>query len=108
MNPSPVVRSLRERKFRGKVVAVRSARGASGLLGSGLRASEPHSGMTILEVLFAILITSVGLLGAIAVFPVASEYARRGRLNDEVAIMGESAAHKFDAMGMGRPDHWIT
>jgi hypothetical protein len=64
--------------------------------------------MTILEVLFAIMITTVGLLGAIAVFPVASEYARKGRLNDELAVCAESAAHIMDARGMRRPDHWIT
>lgn len=67
-----------------------------------------RAGMTILEVLFAIMITSVGLLGAIAVFPVASEYARKGRLNDEVSVCGETAVHKMDAAGMRRPDHWIT
>ncbi len=98
MRQTPVVRSLRERNLRDCVVPSGSARGASG----------PRAGMTILEVLFAIMITTVGLLGAIAVFPVASEYARKGRLNDEVAVMGESAGHKIDAMGMRRPDHWIT
>lgn len=67
-----------------------------------------REGMTILEVLFAIMITTVGLLGAIAVFPVASEYARKGRLNDELAVCAESAAHTMDARGMRRPDHWIT
>ena len=67
-----------------------------------------RAGMTILEVLFAIMITTVGLLGAIAVFPVASEYARKGRLNDELAVCAESAAHTMDARGMRRPDHWIT
>ena len=66
------------------------------------------SGMTILEVLFAIMITTIGLLGAVAVFPVASEYARKGRLNDEVAVCAESAVHTLDARGMRRPDHWIS
>ncbi len=64
--------------------------------------------MTILEVLFAIMITTIGLLGAVAVFPVASEYARKGRLNDEVTVCAESAVHTMDARGMRRPDRWIT
>jgi hypothetical protein len=64
--------------------------------------------MTILEVLFAIMITSVGLLGAIAVFPVASEYARKGRLNDEVTVCADAAVHKMDAMGMRRPERWFA
>ena len=67
-----------------------------------------RAGMTILEVLFAIMITTVGLLGAIAVFPVASEYARKGRLNDEVTVCAESAVHAMDARGMRRPDHWMA
>jgi hypothetical protein len=66
-----------------------------------------HSGMTILEVLFAIMITTIGLLGAISVFPVASEMARKGRLNDEVAICADTAVHKFDAQGMRRTDRWL-
>ena len=64
--------------------------------------------MTILEVLFAIMITTVGLLGAIAVFPVASEYARKGRINDEVTVCADAAGHKVDAMGMRRPERWLT
>ncbi|MFN0022092.1 MAG: hypothetical protein ACKVP0_27910 [Pirellulaceae bacterium] len=94
---SPVVRSLRERNLRCRVATRLSARGASG----------PHSGMTILEVLFAIMITTIGLLGAISVFPVASEMARKGRLNDEVAICADTAVHKFDAQAMRRPDRWV-
>ncbi len=75
-----------------------SAHGVSGL----------RPGMTIMEVMFAIMITTIGLLGAVSVFPVASEMARKGRLNDEVAICAETAVHKFDAEGMRRPDRWIT
>lgn len=70
--------------------------------------NQRRAGMTILEVLFAIMITTVGLLGAIAVFPVASEYARKGRLNDELTVCAESATHTMDARGMRRPDRWIT
>jgi type II secretory pathway pseudopilin PulG len=74
------------------------------------RRSRParRTGMTILEVLFAIMITSVGLLGAIAVFPVASEYARKGRLNDEVTVCADAAVHKMDATGMRRPERWVA
>jgi hypothetical protein len=70
--------------------------------------SFSRSGVTIIEVLFAILVTSVGLLGAIALFPVASAQARRARLNDMVGLAGRSAFHDFDARGMGRPDRWLA
>lgn len=74
-----------------------SAHGVSGL----------RPGMTIMEVMFAIMITTIGLLGAVSVFPVASEMARKGRLNDEVAICAETAVHRFDAQAMRRPDRWM-
>src|SRR5262245_10263391 len=66
----------------------------------------PRRGVSILEVLFAIMVTSIGLLGAIALFPVASSQARKAKINDEVANIGRSAVHTFDAMGMRRPDWW--
>lgn len=64
--------------------------------------------MTIMEVMFAIMITTIGLLGAISVFPVASEMARKGRLNDEVTIAADAVTHKFDAMGMRQPARWVA
>jgi hypothetical protein len=81
------------------------------------RASNPKSkiqnpksgcrrGVSILEVMFAILVTTVGLLGAVAVFPAASAMARKGRLNDAAAAAGRHAVHDFDVRGMRRPDRW--
>jgi type II secretory pathway pseudopilin PulG len=64
-------------------------------------------GVTILEVLFAILVTSVGLLGAIALFPVASSLARRARILEASSAAGRTAVHTFDAVGMRRPDRWL-
>src|SRR5262245_42180594 len=65
--------------------------------------------VTILEVLFSILVTSVGLLGAIALFPVASARARRARVNDATAAAATNAVHMLDSMGMRRPyDRWYT
>jgi hypothetical protein len=60
-----------------------------------------------LEVLFAIVVTTVGLLGAIAIFPVASSRARQARINDAAAVAGRSAVHAFDTRGMRRPDRWM-
>jgi hypothetical protein len=65
-------------------------------------------GVSIVEVLFAILITTVGLFGAIAVFPFASAQARRSRIFDMMAVAGRSAFHDFDARGMRRPEMWIA
>jgi len=65
-------------------------------------------GVSLLEVLFAIVVTTVGLLGAIAIFPVASSRARQARINDAAAVAGRSAVHAFDARGMRRPDRWYA
>jgi type II secretory pathway pseudopilin PulG len=73
-----------------------------------LRPYSRRAGVTIIEVLFAIMITSVGLLGAIALFPVASTQARRARLNDMVGNAGRTAFHDFDTRGMRRPDRWLA
>lgn len=71
------------------------------------QAGRPR-GVSLLEVLFAILVTTVGLLGAIAIFPVASSRARQARINDAAAVAGRSAVHAFDTRGMRRPDRWYA
>ena len=65
-------------------------------------------GVSILEVLFAILVTTIGLLGAVALFPVASAQARKARINDAMAVAGRSAVHTFDSLGMRRPERWVA
>ena len=66
-----------------------------------------RAGVTLLEVLFAIMIASVGLLGAIAVFPVALATARKGVQADATAVGANAAVAKFDAELMRRPDRWL-
>jgi type II secretory pathway pseudopilin PulG len=61
-------------------------------------------GNSIVEVLFAILIATIGLMGAVAVFPVASATARRGRVNDALAAAARNAIHTIDSRGLRRPD----
>jgi hypothetical protein len=63
-------------------------------------------GNSIVEVLFAILIATIGLLGAVAVFPVANATARRGQVNDATAAAARDAVHVVDSRGMRRPDMW--
>jgi hypothetical protein len=71
------------------------------------RAGSQPRGVSILEVLFAILITAIGLMGAISVFPAAMLQARRGQQADASAIAGLRCLHDFDAQGMRRPDQWL-
>jgi type II secretory pathway pseudopilin PulG len=65
-------------------------------------------GVTLLEVLFAIMVASVGLLAAIALFPVALAMARQGRIADLTAVAASSAVGQFDTGLMRRPDHWLA
>lgn len=65
-------------------------------------------GVTLLEVLIAILVASVGLLGAIAVFPVALSQAKKGEIADISAVAGESAIAAFQVQGMNERQKWIT
>ena len=75
-------------------------------LGTLNRRRARRPGVSILEVMFAILVTVVGLFGAVAVFPAASAMARRGRVNDAAAAAGRSAVRDFDVRGMRRPSTW--
>jgi len=72
-----------------------------------LRRTRNRAGVTLLEVLFAILVTSTGLLAAIALFPVALAMARKGRIADLTAVAASSAVSIFDAELMRRPDRWL-
>jgi hypothetical protein len=64
-------------------------------------------GASILEVLFAILVVSVGLLGVVSIFPVAASQQRKARIADMTAISGRSAVGVFKARGMSAPSNWI-
>jgi hypothetical protein len=64
--------------------------------------------VTIVEVLFAILVATVGIFSVIVIFPFASSQARRARVNDMLANAGRSAFHNFDTRGLRRPDRWVA
>jgi len=65
-------------------------------------------GISLLEVLFAMLIGTIGLLGAIALLPVAIEQANKGREADAGAITGESALEEFKARQLYQPEKWVV
>lgn len=64
--------------------------------------------VTLLEVLISILVAAVGLLGAIAVFPVALSQAKKGQVADVSAVAGESAIAAFSAQGMNERTRWLA
>ena len=64
--------------------------------------------MTILEVLFAIMVTTIGLLGALTLLPVAATQARKARTADASTSAVTAAVGFFDARGMRKPQNWIA
>ncbi len=65
-------------------------------------------GITLLEVLFAMLVGTIGLLGAISLLPVAIEQANKGREADAQVIVGEAAVNEFKVRGCYLPDLWVV
>lgn len=72
------------------------------------RIRTTRHGVTLLEVLFSVLIGAIGLLGAIALLPVASEQARKGRQADATAIAGEAFVNEIMTRRWFDPDNWLA
>src|SRR6478735_6463835 len=68
---------------------------------------KARTGVRIIEVLFSILIVSVGLLGAISLFVVAGAQVKKASQNDSAAVAARSSVHTFDVFGMRRPQRWF-
>lgn len=73
-----------------------------------VRHAPYRCGVTLLEVLFSMMIAAIGLLGAIALLPVAIEQANKGRQADAQAIAGEAAVNDFKVRGFHYYDNWIA
>ncbi len=63
-------------------------------------------GVSLLEVMFAIGVIAVGLLGVIAVLPLALSQVGRGNVADLSKRVGENAVAEFDMRGMRDPNNW--
>jgi hypothetical protein len=65
-------------------------------------------GISLLEVLFSMLLVTVGLFGAIALLPVAAQQAKRGRNADMQSVAGESWVSEFFVRDMNRTANWFA
>jgi type II secretory pathway pseudopilin PulG len=70
------------------------------------RGGQRPAGVSLLEVLFAIGIVAVGLLGLTAVLPVALRQMARGYVSDSAARVAANAAEHFDIGGLRYPANW--
>lgn len=67
-----------------------------------------HQGVTLLEVLFAIGIVAVGLLGVMIIIPLAGMRTEQGTIADGADRLGRNAIRAFDVYQMRRPDSWAV
>ena len=66
-----------------------------------------RQGLSLLEVLFAIGIATVGLFGALALMPVAGMLINRGLVADQRSAAGKSWVEEFHIRGMANPINWV-
>src|SRR5688572_8307810 len=68
--------------------------------------SNNRRGISLMEVLFSIGVISVGLLGVVAVMPVALDQVGRGHASDRVARLGQNAEEEFFSRDLFRISQW--
>ena len=64
-------------------------------------------GMSLLEVMFAIGVAAVGLVGALVILPIAGRRGQEGLVYDASDRMGRSAMSEFSIRGMGNSNNWL-
>ena len=79
-------------------------RGSISALAGAVRARH---GLSLIEVLVAIFVVTVGLLGVVTLLPLSQKDASQGAIDDQVALVGKSAWRDFVIRGMNRPGVWF-
>ena len=67
-----------------------------------------RGGISLVEVLIAIGVVAIGLLGVAALLPLAHHKAEQGVQQDRRAAAGKRAFREFRVRGMGNPANWRT
>ncbi|TVS09420.1 MAG: prepilin-type N-terminal cleavage/methylation domain-containing protein [Planctomycetaceae bacterium] len=70
------------------------------------RPSVWRRGVTLVEVMFAIGIVAVGLLGVLLVVPLAGSRTMRGMIADRSDRVGRNAIREFEIRSMGQSNMW--
>ncbi len=68
---------------------------------------QPRCGLSLIEVLVAIFVVTVGLLGVVTLLPLSQKDASQGAIEDQVSLVGKSAWRDFVIRGMNRPGVWF-
>src|SRR4051812_3671714 len=69
---------------------------------------RPRSGLSLTEVLIAMGILTLGLLGVAAVFPVGSFYMQKAEISDKASAIAQSVMNDLVARGMLDPSKWFV
>ncbi len=108
-SPAPIAgrRDVRLRSLPGDSIAFRrmTCRRMTCRRNTGRR-NTGRRGVSLLEVVFAIGVVMVGLLGIAALLPVAGVLANKGAVADSAANMAATAIRDFEVRGMGQPRNW--
>ncbi|MCH2123221.1 MAG: hypothetical protein MK165_00400, partial [Pirellulaceae bacterium] len=67
-----------------------------------------RAGISIIEVMFAIGIAIIGLLGVVALLPLAASNVSRGVTMDRMARLGENALNTIQVRGYTSPAMWLA
>ncbi|MEM1303867.1 MAG: hypothetical protein AAGG46_03170 [Planctomycetota bacterium] len=68
----------------------------------------PPSGISVTEVLIAMGVLSVGLLGVAAIFPVGGYYMQRGDVSDNADAIAQAALNDAITRGLLDPENWVA
>jgi len=75
---------------------------------SEIRNFAERRGISLTEVLIAMGILTVGLLGVAAIFPVAGFYMQKGEVADRGSAIAQAAFNELLTRGMLNPESWIV
>jgi hypothetical protein len=67
-----------------------------------------RSGVSLLEVMVAIGVTSIGLLGVLALIPLAGAQVRHGQVLERSIVIGESALSEMRTRGWLNAENWVN
>lgn len=72
-----------------------------------IRSGAGRRGLTLIEVLMAILVVTLGLVGIATLLPLSAHDTRQGSINDAAALVAKRAWRDFTVMGLNQPDKWF-
>jgi len=70
--------------------------------------NQSRRGISLMEVLMAVFVVSIGLVGVAVMLPVAHEQALTGKIAERAGMVGRAAVRDFQVRGMGNSGNWLN